>query len=708
MCAYRPDEASDQAPGPGAPSRHRWVAVALILLLGLMIRCYHLDYPFIATQDSGMFPSFARNLAECGLGAAAFLPVSSHFSDGSMSHHIGHPPLAHVSVALMFQALGIHEWVYRLFNIASGLVVGLFLYLLVAWKIGGRAGLWALFFWSFIPSSAYFERMFTMNLQAEAASLAFLYCFLHYAESRSRRWLWPSALFCLLGVLSDWNFNFIFPGLLLLGMVRRRYLRPVIYSGIFCALLLLAFAAYAGLMKRDIQEFTWALKGADYWASYARLKLKPWEILNPAYLARIAWLFRLHFTALGWLVPLAWLWSLWQGRRQGQDLFWPLALPLILFSQALVYLVLVPVNTYGHIWTLYWLSAPLAVGFGLAAAGLSRSPRPALRLAAPALAAALIFLSLPTLARLHRPNPYYTANSRAGQVMARTADRSTYALVDNHDTLAYYAGFSVFDIPGGRRQLPALLDEELESGGRLPRVVALNQDYHRPGAWRLDPPGLEKALRQRGYRPWLRRPVAAWRRQQPTRLYLLMDQYPLPSPGPTATELRERGLYFRDGGRLLRGFYQQMQDGSGRTLFKNLPLPRGHYRFLASVFLVGDLSRLGGAAVDYRVRVGERVVAAGRLGASHPQARVEADLSAWSGRKIELALEWQARGLPARGLPLVWGEPRLVETSFTPRPDFWVRRDMEFFPERTLGGGAHSPSLAEAAYFWWNLLRGRG
>ncbi len=672
-----------------------------------MIRCYHLNYPFIATQDSGMFPSFARNLAEYGLRAAAFLPVSSHFSDGEMSHHIAHPPLAHISVALMFQALGIHEWVYRLFNIASGLLVGLFLYLLVAWKIGRRAALWALFFWSFIPSSAYFERMFTMNLQAEAASLAFLYFLLHYAETRSRRWLWPTALCCLLGVLSDWNFNFMFPGLLALGIIRRRYLGPVIASGVFCALLLVAFAAYAGLMKHDIAGFTWAVKGADYWTGYAKVKLNPWEIFNPVYLKRIAGLFRLHFTSLGWLLPLGWLLALWSKRRQEEDSFWPLALPLILFSQALVYLVLVPANTYGHIWTLYWLSAPLAACFGILAARLGQSDLRPLRLLPPVLAAALVFLAIPTLARLHRPNLYYTANSRAGQVMARTADRSAYGLVDNHDTLAYYAGFSVFDMPGGRGHLPDLLDQERRSGGRLPRVLALNQDYHRPGTWRIYPPGMEKELLQRGYRPWLRRPVAAWRRPEPTRLYLLMDQFPLPSPSATAAELRGRGLYFLEGSRLLRGFYQEMNNGSGSTIFQGLALPEGSYRFLASVFLAGDLSRQGRAEVTYRVRVGERVVARGRLDPSHPQARVRVAMRPWSGRKIDLALEWSARGLSGPGLSLVWGEPRLLEAGFTPQPDFWVSREMKFFPERSMGGGEHPPDLGAAAHFWWNLLRGR-
>ena len=707
MSERRPDEAQNSSHQEETTSRHRWVAVALILLLGLLIRCYHLNYPFIATQDSGMFPSFARNLAEYGLRAAAFLPVSSHFSDGSMSHHIAHPPLAHISVALLFQTLGIHEWVYRLFNIASGLLVGFFLYLLVAWKIGRRAGLWALFFWCFIPSSAYFERMFTMNLQAEALSLAFLYFFLHYAEQRSRRWLWPLVLSCILGVLADWNFNFIFPGLLLLGLVRRRYLGPVIFCGIFCALVLAGFAAYAGLMKRDIQGFTWALKGADYWASYAKVKLKPWEIFNPVYLHRIAGLFRLHFTPLGWLLPLGWLWALWQKRRQGEEVFWPLALPLILLGQALIYLVLVPQNTYGHIWTLYWLSTPLAAAFGILAARLAGSPRRPLRLAAPALAAALVFFAIPTLAGLHRPNPYYTANTRAGQVMARTADRSTYGLVENHDTLAYYAGFSVFDMPGGREHLPALLDEEVKTGGRLPRVVALNQDYHRPGSRPAYPAALKKALARWGYRPWLLRPAAAWRRAEPTRLYLIMDQFPLPSPGPTAAELRGRGLYFLDGSRLLRGFYQEVRKGSGRTVFKDLPLPPGDYRFLASVFLKGELSRLGRATVTYRVRVGKTVVASGTLSAAHPQARVRAELAPWSGRRMDLALEWSAPDLSGAGLPLVWGEPRLVKRGFNPRPDFWVSRDMVFFPERNLGGGDRPPGLAEAARFWWNLLRGR-
>jgi hypothetical protein len=659
-----------------------------------------------------MYPAFCRNLAEYGILRAWFLPIISFLERPEMLwHHVAHPPLTHLGVALLFQLFGPSEAVYRLFNLLTGgLVMAVFLYLLARRWLGRRAALWALAFWAFIPSAAYFERMYSMSMQAYALGLALYYFFLRRVEEPKGGWGVPLYLVCLVGPLVDWQFDFAFGGLLLFCLVRRGPWRLWLRATALAAGVTLAYFAYSALVQTHppLAGEPRTGTGLAYWISYALNRLNPLRVFSLAYFQRLGEMFALNFTVAGWLVPVLWVLGLWRGKG---GFHWGLWLPLLCLVPGGAYLILVPHDTWGHVWTLYGTMSFLALAFGVGMDRLLAREGWWPRLVATGLAGLLFALAIPTLVLLHRPSSYLVGNVRLGKLVSEAADRSQYGLVENHDTLDFYAGLSNFDVVAR----PSLV-RELEGWRRrldkLPAIVALNQAYL---PWRWPAPWgrqelteqLSRDLAPFGYRLWLRRPFPVWSREPRSLPWFILDQFPPTQEGPLSPSTI---VYFVDGPRLLRGFLQKVRGGQGTTVFRGLTLPARRCVLRAWVRLGEARQELDRTwrlswLVEAKDEGGNVLRVTGRLTPDRPQAEVSLDLTPFAGKRVDLAFSWQAPPTPAP-LHLFWGEPRLVDPVRPLRAEYRLPRNGYWFREGDMLWGSPSPvSLAQARHFWAEQIR---
>ena len=692
----------------------------LLVGAGLLLRLYHVEQPFISVQDSGMYPAFCRNLAEYGILRAWFLPIISFLDRPEMLwHHVAHPPLTHLCVALLFQHFGPSEVVYRLFNLfTGGLVMAVFLYLLARRWLGGRAALWALAFWAFIPSAAYFERVYTMSMQAYALGLGLYYFFLRRVEEPDGRWTLPLYLVCVVGPLVDWQFDFAFGGLLLFCLVRRGPWRLWWRVTLLSAGVTLAYFAYSALVRSYPPLSPQSDHGLAFWISYALDRLNPFQVLSWDYLRRLAEVCGLHFTVAGWLVPGLWLAGL-LGRSGNRGFSWRLWLPVMCMVPGMAYLVLVPYDTWNHVWTPYGLMPAAALAFGVGVDRLLARGRWWPRVLLAGVVGVLVLLAAPTLNLLHRPFAYLVGNTRLGHLVAEFADRSQYGLVENHDNIDFYAGLSSFDMASDMaslRKLPAQLAVWRQRMGSLPVVVALNQAYL---PWRWPAPWgrqeiirrLDRELAPLGYRPWLRRPFPAWVRGGLPRHHFVLEQY---HPAGEAVPLPPGRLaWWVDGSRLLRAFRQEVRGGHGATTFRGVEVPAGRWELRAWLSLLAP-PRDSSWRLRYRLEVRDqkdRLLAAGRgeLGGGRRRARVRLPLDLPATEHLTLVFAWQAP--PAGGkTSLLWGEPRLVDPGRPLRGDYGPPRGGRWFSDREILPGSPGPvGLGAARAFWarvWHRLWG--
>ena len=202
---------------PGAIAWRLFMAVAVVLAAALALRFYHLDYGFVTWQDTGYVAGFAKALGVAGLWDVGFLPLRYYdVHTGAYTYYVNHPPLVHIALAVLFNIFGPQEWAYRSFNLlVGGVLGGVFLFRLVYERLGREVAFGALILWAFAPSTAYFERMYVMNMQALTFMIIFAFYFLRNWEGR--RGFNHAGLFiaAVLGPLFDWHYNFVYVPLFL-------------------------------------------------------------------------------------------------------------------------------------------------------------------------------------------------------------------------------------------------------------------------------------------------------------------------------------------------------------------------------------------------------------------------------------------------------------------------------------------------------------
>lgn len=93
--------------------------------------------------------------------------------------------------ALLYRAVGIHEWVGRLVTVSFSIGAVLLLYQLVLMHLGRPAATYALVFFSFVPSNWYFSRVLMSEPLMLFFSIGLIYAFCKYLAGPSwSRFVW--------------------------------------------------------------------------------------------------------------------------------------------------------------------------------------------------------------------------------------------------------------------------------------------------------------------------------------------------------------------------------------------------------------------------------------------------------------------------------------------------------------------------------------
>lgn len=172
----------------------------------------------------------------------------------------------HALAAKNFDFLSFTLW-GRLISISSSLVSAIFLFLLGARFIGNKwGGLWAAFFFLFLPYNIYFSRVILPEPMAVALGLASLWFFVLYIDKKSRPGLFVAGIFFAASTLIK-PFTFFY-GVPLFYLAYRKYG----FKGIFKKRELLLFAnlaivpfflwrIYINQYPAGIPHFGWAFNG---------------------------------------------------------------------------------------------------------------------------------------------------------------------------------------------------------------------------------------------------------------------------------------------------------------------------------------------------------------------------------------------------------------------------------------------------------------
>lgn len=110
-------------------------------------------------------------------------------------------PLLPYAVALVYDAVGVHEWVGRLETICFFALSLPFFFALVRRAFGELAARWALFFYSFAPLGIEAGRAFMPDMPSLSLSVIGLYCFLRWRQGHSWRSFLTAALTIALAIL---------------------------------------------------------------------------------------------------------------------------------------------------------------------------------------------------------------------------------------------------------------------------------------------------------------------------------------------------------------------------------------------------------------------------------------------------------------------------------------------------------------------------
>ncbi|MBI5045180.1 MAG: glycosyltransferase family 39 protein [Candidatus Levybacteria bacterium] len=175
----------------------KFFILLLIFSFGFLVRLYGFHNP-IADWHSWRqadTSSVSRNFAEHGFDILhpKFDDISNVPSmiDNPQGYRFVEFPIYNVFQAGLFKLFGIfsiEEW-GRIVSIVSSLFAGLFLYLIVRKYSGERVGLFALFFYIFLPYNIYYSRTILPDTTMVAAILGGIYFFDRWIQSRMKNWL---------------------------------------------------------------------------------------------------------------------------------------------------------------------------------------------------------------------------------------------------------------------------------------------------------------------------------------------------------------------------------------------------------------------------------------------------------------------------------------------------------------------------------------
>jgi 4-amino-4-deoxy-L-arabinose transferase-like glycosyltransferase len=180
-------------------------AAYVILLLGLLLRLYHLDAPTIGRNSwrQSDTAAMARNFYENGFN---FAYPQIDWGGNSPGYVETEFPLYPFTVALLYKIFGVHELLGRLLSAVCYAFAIYFLYLLVRKIIDESTALWASFFFSILPLSVYYGRNFFPEPMLIISMIAGVYFLVQWID-HERWWQFVLsaafiALACLLKIVT--------------------------------------------------------------------------------------------------------------------------------------------------------------------------------------------------------------------------------------------------------------------------------------------------------------------------------------------------------------------------------------------------------------------------------------------------------------------------------------------------------------------------
>lgn len=663
----------------------------LIITIGIVLRSYHLFYPIISTQDTGFIPAFAKNMAEYGIVKSSFLPIRNYFANtGIITYHSSHPPLVHIGLALSFMTFGVNEAVYRLFNILTGGVLSAtFLYLLLSYKLNRKVAIWSVVFWAVIPSGAYFERMYSMHIQAISMIIMMLFFFFKFSENPRLIYGIPLGLSCLLGALTDTSFQFVFPLLIIYCFIKRSHIRLSLIVAGFSAVILCAYLIYSQLTFSTNGIFS-AISLSNTtvnWLAYAKLKLEPYKIFNVQYFARVYRLFLLHFTEISLIILGLSIFIVVRKTFNKDNFEWYITLPLLLIAPAVIYITLVAHNTLGHIWTLYWFLPALSCFFGISMDYCFSKNKWFYYLLGLSLVVALIIFAIPNFYKLHSPSDYKIANVRVGQLISIFSEEAQYALMDNYDTIAYYSDIPISEHRGRERIAEDYFKDDPKNQEESPSFIVYNQSSfinRVQGKKRFHEfEKFEEYLITQGYHPWLNNPIKGWTNVQTDRLFLFLDQYIIPDEASHDDNLKINDSYFVCKNNLLRGFFHMhKKGGTVKTIFKDIEITENIDKFFFSVIARYTFPYKKITPIHYKIELNNKnnhvILAEGMINSSQFPEHHSVDISKYSGQRFDFIFSSEVEN-SNKDIFLFWSEPRLISENFIPKKTFDICQQPDIY-----------------------------
>ncbi len=669
--------------------------VLIILAVGVGVRFYHISYPHIATQDTGFFSGFAKNLDTYGFVEQRFLPTFWFFADtGDRLYHISHPPLVHNTLGLLYRIFGYHGAVYHVYNIVTGGLLGaIFLYLLLAYKLNRNVAIWGLVVWAIIPSGAYFERIHFMDSQACVMITAMLYFFFKFSEKPRPMYGIPLALSCVIGVLSNWNFLFVLPFLILYSLIIRKCVRLSLIITLFSILIGLGYMIISSMIQGNSgvpidPGISPELGVMRHWIDYIVDHAYGNTLFSVYFYWRMFRQFVIHFTAVSLIIPFLWIWAVRKESFSGKNISLKIVLPLLLASPLIVFFIFGPGTAVGHLWTLHLLLPAMATLFGIVMYYLISRRNLWDRLLIVFVMGGLLFFSVPAIYRLHGLSKYHTVSVRAGRLISQFSEQARFAVAGNEDTLSAYTDIPVLCFAGRERITKDFLEGEKTklpcypglSLRQKPSFIVLNRVW--VPVTDADSEAMDKEFSQYGYYHWLRDPVNIWTNVQTENLFLFMDQYSSTSEGDNEVSNQPSPCYLVSGDNLLRGFYHELTQSKRReTVFRGIDISEGLRELHFSVLVQGSSSKHI-PQVHYAVLLYEgntyHLMVEGDLESSLSLKHLSVDISKFSGRRIDVIFRSETEG-DNNGSFLYWSEPRMVGEKFIPKKTFLVGPEPDIY-----------------------------
>lgn len=148
---------------PLHPVRHTPRVVWVLLALGLLLRLVHLDAPPLGfhawrqADTAGVARNFAREGMDILRPRADWRGTTSGVAEMEL-------PVYPFAAAVVYRAVGVHEWVMRLMSALASAAAGWFLFRLVSLLVNVHCAAWACGLWMLLPLSVYYGR----SIQPEA------------------------------------------------------------------------------------------------------------------------------------------------------------------------------------------------------------------------------------------------------------------------------------------------------------------------------------------------------------------------------------------------------------------------------------------------------------------------------------------------------------------------------------------------------------